>query len=42
MLVDAYNNERTTRFYQKNGFTFLSSKDEKQNTRLMVFDLITV
>lgn len=42
LLVDAYNNERTIKFYQKNGFSFLSSKDEKQNTRLMVFDLITV
>lgn len=51
MVVDAYNNERTIRFYQKNGFKILFTKelDErdflglKENdlleTRFMFFDL---
>ncbi len=42
IIVDAYNNEKTIRFYQKNGFSFLFSSDELQKTRLMVFDLMTV
>ncbi len=39
IIVDAYNNEKTIRFYDKNGFLFLSSKDEEDDTRLMYFDL---
>jgi GNAT superfamily N-acetyltransferase len=42
IIVDAYNNEKTIKFYQKNGFSFLFSSDEHQKTRLMVFDLMTV
>lgn len=41
LVVDAYNNETITGFYKKNGFKFLTSKDEEDNTRLMYFDLIT-
>lgn len=37
--VDAYNNEKTIRFYSKNGFEFLTGKDVNQKTRLMFFDL---
>lgn len=39
VTVDAYNNERTLRFYQRNGFDFLTAKDDKRDTRLMYFDL---
>lgn len=42
IIVDAYNNERTINFYMKNGFSFLLSNDERQETRLMIFDLMTV
>lgn len=42
IIVDAYNNEKTIKFYEKNGFSFLLSNDEKQDTRLMIFDLKTV
>jgi GNAT superfamily N-acetyltransferase len=42
IIVDAYNNEKTIKFYQKNGFSFLFSSDELEKTRLMVFDLMTV
>lgn len=42
VIVDAYNNDRTINFYVKNGFSFLLSNDEKQETRLMIFDLMTV
>jgi GNAT superfamily N-acetyltransferase len=44
IIVDAYNNPRAISFYKKNGFSFLfpnESKD-KPETRLMIFDLITV
>lgn len=40
IIVDAY--EQSIGFYQKNGFSFLSSKDKNERTRLMYFDLITV
>jgi len=39
IIVDAY--EHAIKFYEKNGFVFLSSKDEGQKTRLMYFDLYT-
>jgi GNAT superfamily N-acetyltransferase len=41
IIVDAYNNPRTLKFYERNGFIFLSS-DPEQTTRLMIFDLATV
>lgn len=37
LTVDAYAN--STKFYKQNGFEFLSSKDEKSDTRLMYFNL---
>ena len=40
IVVDAY--EQSIGFYHKNGFSFLSSKDQKEKTRLMYFDLIAV
>lgn len=40
LLVDAYNQKKTLDFYAKNGFKFLVSKDEKDKTRIMYFDLI--
>lgn len=39
ILVDAYNEPNVLAFYQKNGFSFLVAKDEKENTRFMFFDL---
>ena len=39
ITVDAYNNERTLKFYQRNEFNFLSPDDEKKDTRQMYFDL---
>ncbi len=50
VVVDAYNNEKTLKFYQKNGFVFVFpnekeemkfSKRNKLQTRLMVFDLLS-
>lgn len=40
VLVDAYNKPRIIKFYKDNGFDFLI-RDEKEETRLMYFDLIT-
>jgi len=39
LLVDAYNQPNVTRFYEKNGFSFLTGGDEKEKTRIMYFDL---
>lgn len=39
ITVDAYNNNRTINFYLRNGFQFLTGRDEKKSTRLMFFDL---
>jgi len=39
ITVDAYNNPRTMKFYQKNDFDFLITSDEKEDTRQMYFDL---
>lgn len=43
ITVDAYNREdrRTIKFYQKNGFDFLSDADVDKKTRIMWFDLKT-
>lgn len=41
LLVDAYNNQKTTHFYEKNGFEFLSQEAEDgDETRTMYFDLM--
>jgi len=40
LVVDAYNNEKSKGFYSKNGFRFLTSKDESEPTRIMYFDMI--
>ncbi len=39
IIVDAYNNKHAISFYEKNGFSFLSSMDDEATTRLMYFDL---
>ena len=39
ITVDAYNNPRTIGFYERNDFRFLTSSDEKDDTRQMYFDL---
>ena len=39
LLVDAYNKDKVTGFYKKNGFQFLTEKDEAEETRIMYFDL---
>lgn len=41
LIVDAYNTPRVISFYKKNGFNFLVSNDEKEETRIMYFDLIS-
>lgn len=41
ITVDAYNNTKVIEFYEKNGFKFLTIHDEKDDTRLMYFDLKT-
>lgn len=41
ITVDAYNNPPTIKFYQNNGFEFLTVDDKAEDTRLMYFDLIT-
>ncbi|MBN1577366.1 MAG: GNAT family N-acetyltransferase [Chitinispirillaceae bacterium] len=40
LSIDAYNKEDVISFYKKNGFEILSAKDEKEQTRLMYYDLI--
>jgi len=40
ITVDAYNNQGTVNFYLRNGFQYLLSSDEKEDTRLMYFDLM--
>lgn len=42
VVVDAYNNDKTTAFYLKNGFNFSLTSDKSDTTRLMFFDLMTV
>ena len=40
IIVDAYNNPGAIHFYKKNEFEFLSTDDEKMETRIMFFDLM--
>jgi hypothetical protein len=42
IVVDALNNPDTLKFYSKNGFLNLNPKDEKDKTRLMYFDLVSM
>jgi len=39
VTLDAYNNPEVIAFYQKNGFQFLTTKDTRDETRLMYYDL---
>jgi len=39
ITVDAYNNEKTVTFYERNDFKFLTDSDEGMDTRQMYFDL---
>ena len=40
ITLDAENLPGTIKFYQDNGFDFLTTQDEKEPTRIMFFDLI--
>ncbi|VAW63255.1 hypothetical protein MNBD_GAMMA11-1123 [hydrothermal vent metagenome] len=40
IVVDAYNKSEVIRFYKQNGFDFLHDGDKKEDTRIMVFDLV--
>jgi hypothetical protein len=40
LVVDAYNTPRVKNFYLKNGFQFLTTKDESDKTRIMYYDLM--
>lgn len=40
IIVDAHNNLRTIKFYEKNEFKFLTKEDKRGETRLMYFDLM--
>jgi len=40
ITVDAYNEDRVTAFYCKNGFQFLTDEDMENETRIMFYDLI--
>lgn len=54
IVVDAYNEEMPLRYYEKNGFQYMFSKEKQEaeytnkdvstklNTRLMYFDLIVL
>ena len=40
LILDAYNKEKQTKFYQRNDFIFLLDEDIKDRTRIMYLDLI--
>lgn len=40
ITVDAYNKPRVLRFYERNGFQFLTEKDKNKDSRAMWFDLL--
>jgi len=40
LIIDAYNNEKLTNFYHKNGFRYLTGEHVGDTTRIMYFDLI--
>jgi GNAT superfamily N-acetyltransferase len=39
IVVDAYNNDDTIKFYEKNGFIFMSEDDKSSDRRIMYYDL---
>ncbi|SLM30375.1 hypothetical protein MTBBW1_2200029 [Desulfamplus magnetovallimortis] len=39
ITVDAYNDSKVLKFYQKNDFSLFSEKDKNKKTRAMFFDL---
>jgi len=42
LLLDALNKERQIKYYKKNGFEFLLDEDEKEDNRIMYFDMIKI
>jgi GNAT superfamily N-acetyltransferase len=42
ITVDAYNRDRTIKFYSDNGFNFLTNDDKNDKTRAMYFDLMPI
>jgi GNAT superfamily N-acetyltransferase len=40
ITVDAYNNQKTIKFYEKNGFALFTQEDANKQTRTMYFDLL--
>ncbi len=42
ITIDAYNETRVIKFYESNGFKFLTNQDVDEKTRLMYFDLISI
>ena len=40
ITVDAYNQPKVIAFYRKNGFDFLLTNDENDQTRIMYFNLM--
>lgn len=40
LTVDAYNKPEVLKFYEKNDLKYLTSKDQKEKTRTMYYDLI--
>jgi GNAT superfamily N-acetyltransferase len=40
LLLDAYNQERQVKYYQRNGFNFLLDNDANDRTRIMYFDML--
>lgn len=39
ITVDSKNNEKATKFYEKNEFQYITDKDKKKNQRAMFYDL---
>ena len=40
LTVDAY--KGSIKYYEKNGFSFLTDEDQEEDTRAMYFDLMTL
>lgn len=40
ITVDAY--KQSLKYYEKNGFKYITINDENEDTRLMYFDLLTL
>ena len=39
LILDAYNQEKQIKYYQKNGYQFFLESDKRDETRLMLYDL---